>query len=351
MSRFGLAITPQELNIEPYMAQDETGAAAESEPEETTDLTEEEIHKAYQLISSIMDNVETAIIGKRQVVGLVLVTLLARGHVLLEDVPGVGKTSLIYSIARSIDCDFKRIQFTPDLMPSDITGFSIYNQKTGEFEFRPGAVMSNLVLADETNRASAKTQAALLEAMEEKQVTVDSVTYKMEEPFMVMATQNPVESFGTYPLPEAQIDRFMMKLSIGYPSLAEEQKIVHIGSQAKNKLEPVVSKEQVLWLRDIGDRVWVDPAIERYIVEIVNSTRHNSKILLGSSPRGSLALYAASKVYALFQDRGYVIPDDIKFLAPYVLGHRIMLTHEAKTDEVDPLKLITETVNSIAAPK
>lgn len=314
-------------------------------------LTDEEVHHAFDQISRVIDHVETAIIGKRQTVGLVLVTLLARGHVLLEDVPGVGKTSLISSIAKSVDCDFNRIQFTPDLMPSDITGFSIYNQKSGEFEFRSGAVMSNLVLADETNRASAKTQAALLEAMEEKQVTVDSVTYKMEEPFMVMATQNPVESFGTYPLPEAQIDRFMMKLSIGYPSLEEEQHIVHIGSNAKKALRPVISKQDVLKLRETADRVWVDPAIERYIVEIVGATRQNTRILLGSSPRGSLSLYASAKVYALFQERGYVIPDDIKFLAPFVLGHRIILTHEAKTDEIDPNELIRQIVNSIVAPR
>lgn len=314
-------------------------------------LQDEEVDYAYRQIGKVVANVEKAIIGKRQTVELVLLALLAKGHVLLEDVPGVGKTSLISSIARSVDCDFKRIQFTPDLMPSDITGFSIYNQKSGEFEFRPGAVMSNLVLADETNRASAKTQAALLEAMEEKQVTVDSQTFRMEEPFMVMATQNPVESFGTYPLPEAQIDRFLMKLSIGYPTVEEETTIIHNGSKAKEALKPVISRQEVLELRTLADRVWVDPAIERYIVEIVNSTRHNPKILLGSSPRGSIALHSCARVYALFQQRGYVIPDDIKFLAPFVLGHRIMLTHDAKTEAVQPNELIEEIVLKIVTPK
>jgi MoxR-like ATPase len=265
-------------------------------------------------------------------------------------VPGVGKTSLVSAIAKSVDCGFKRIQFTPDLMPSDVTGFSIYNQKTGEFEFRPGAVMSNLVLADETNRASAKTQAALLEAMEEKQVTVDSVTYRLEEPFMVMATQNPLESFGTYPLPEAQIDRFLLKLSMGYPTIEEEQQILHGGSRAKAALRPVISREETLELQQLADRVWVDPAVERYVVEIVAATRQNPRITLGSSPRGSIALYAAAKVLALFRGRGYVIADDVKYLAPFVLGHRITLSHEAKSEGLDVNALIREIVSQVLPP-
>lgn len=254
------------------------------------------------------------------------------------------------AIARSVDCKFKRIQFTPDLMPSDVTGFSVYNQKTGEFEFRPGAVMSNLVLADETNRASAKTQAALLEAMEEKQVTVDSVTYRLEEPFMVMATQNPLESFGTYPLPEAQIDRFLIKLSMGYPSIEEEQRIVHAGGAAKAKLSAVISRQEVLDLRALADRVWVEPDVERYMVEIVAATRRHPKLALGSSPRGSLALNSGAKVLALFRGRGYVVPDDVKYLAPFVLGHRITLSHEAKASQTDPKALIGEIVDGVLAP-
>lgn len=313
-------------------------------------LTEEEVALAHRKIMGVVDNVETAIIGKRESVELVLLALLARGHVLLEDVPGVGKTSLVSAIARSVDCKFKRIQFTPDLMPSDVTGFSVYNQKTGEFEFRPGAVMSNLVLADETNRASAKTQAALLEAMEEKQVTVDSVTYRLEEPFMVMATQNPLESFGTYPLPEAQIDRFLIKLSMGYPSIEEEQRIVHAGGAAKAKLSAVISRQEVLDLRALADRVWVEPDVERYMVEIVAATRRHPKLALGSSPRGSLALNSGAKVLALFRGRGYVVPDDVKYLAPFVLGHRITLSHEAKAGQTDPKALIGEIVDGVLAP-
>lgn len=318
--------------------------------EEANRLTQEEVERAASQIQRVIDNVETVIIGKRQSVELVFLALLARGHVLLEDVPGVGKTSLVSAIARSVDCGFKRIQFTPDLMPSDVTGFSVYNQKTGEFEFRSGAVMSNLVLADETNRASAKTQAALLEAMEEKQVTVDSVTYTLEEPFMVMATQNPLESFGTYPLPEAQIDRFLIKLSMGYPTIEEEQRIIHGGKRAKASLSAVISRDEVLALRALADRVWVDPAVERYMVEIVSATRHSSKITLGSSPRGSIALNAASKVLALFRGRSYVIADDVKYLAPFVLGHRISLSHEAKTERQDPVDLIQELVDQVLAP-
>lgn len=319
--------------------------------DENKRLSQAEVERTGSLIKKVIDNVETVIIGKRQSVELVLLALLARGHVLLEDVPGVGKTSLVSAIAKSVDCGFKRIQFTPDLMPSDVTGFSVYNQKSGEFEFRPGAVMSNLVLADETNRASAKTQAALLEAMEEKQVTVDSVTYRLEEPFMVMATQNPLESFGTYPLPEAQIDRFLIKLTMGYPTIEEEQRIIHGGSRAKNELRAVISRDEVLRLRELADRVWVEPDVERYIVEIVAATRHNSKIALGSSPRGSIALIGASRVYALFQARGYVVPDDVKYLAPFVLGHRISLSHEAKTEQTEPCELIREIVNSVMAPR
>ena len=318
--------------------------------EEQKRLTQEEVTRAASQIGRVVDNVETVIIGKRQSVELVLLALLAKGHVLLEDVPGTGKTVLAKSLARSVHARFGRIQFTPDLMPSDVTGFSIYNQKTGEFEFRPGAVMSNLVLADEANRASAKTQAALLEAMEEKQVTVDSVTYPLEEPFMVMATQNPLESFGTYPLPEAQIDRFLIKLSMGYPSIEEERRIIHGGAKAKTAISSVISRREVLELQELADRVWVEPDVERYIVEIVAATRQNSRITLGSSPRGSIALNAAAKALALFRGRGYVIADDVKYLAPFVLGHRISLSHEARTERIEPNEMIRRIVEQVLAP-
>lgn len=318
--------------------------------ENTVVLTEQETQKAVALIGTVIENVEKEIVGKREAVELVLTALLARGHVLLEDVPGVGKTSMISCVAKSVDCGFKRIQFTPDLMPSDVTGFSVFNQKTGEFEFRPGAVMSNLILADEINRASAKTQASLLEAMEEKQVTVDSVTYILDRPFMVMATQNPVESFGTYPLPEAQIDRFLLKLKVGYPSVEEEQQIIHDKTTVREGLSAVISKEDVIWLSSAADRVSMDPDIERYIVEIVSATRTNSRVLLGSSPRGSIALSRTAKVHALFAGRSYVIPDDVKYLAPFVLAHRLILTHEAKTDRIEPEKIVQEILDSVVAP-
>ncbi len=342
----------------PQDAAEEGNAEAAGEPEsdlafagESSTISEEKLQDAAEKIQRVIDNVETVIIGKRENIELVLLTLLARGHVLLEDVPGVGKTSLVSAIAKSVDCDFKRIQFTPDLMPTDVTGFSIFNQKTGEFEFRPGAVMSNLVLADETNRASAKTQAALLEAMGEKQVTVDAVTYKMDEPFMVMATQNPVESFGTYPLPEAQIDRFLIKIGMGYPTVDEERIIIHNGSKPKEQLQAVISKEEVLELRDLADQVVVSEDIERYIVELVAATRNNSKIFLGSSPRGSIALNTTSKVIALFHGRGYVIPDDVKYMAPYVLCHRIIMSQEAKAQHISADKVIQEILESVAVPE
>ncbi len=313
-------------------------------------LTAQESEYALRLINSVIENVEKEIVGKREAIELVLTALLTQGHVLLEDVPGVGKTSLISAVAKSIDCGFKRIQFTPDLMPSDVTGFSVYNQKTGEFEFRPGAVMSNLILADEINRASAKTQASLLEAMEEKQVTVDSMTYKLEPPFMVMATQNPVESFGTYPLPEAQIDRFVLKLKIGYPSVEEEQQIIHAKSTGGAELSAVITRDEVIWLTQIATKVYMDKDIERYIVELVSATRTNSKVTLGSSPRGSIALSRTAKVRALFSGRGYVIPDDVKYMAPYVLAHRLILSHEAKAQRIMPEKIIKEILDSVIAP-
>ena len=313
-------------------------------------IRRQEIEKAGETLTRVIDNVETVIIGKRKTVELVLCALLSRGHVLLEDVPGVGKTSLISAVAASVGCEFRRIQFTPDLMPSDITGFSIYNPQTCEFEFRPGAVMSHLILADEINRSSAKTQASLLEAMEEKQVTVDSRTYPLAEPFMVMATQNPLESFGTYPLPEAQIDRFMVKLSMGYPTLAEEQRIVHEGKKARETLHAVITREEVIALCDLAQRVDVHPDLEKYLVAITAATRTHEKIVLGASPRGSIALCAMARSLSLIRGRSYVTPDDIKDLAVPVLAHRITLTHAARSARVQPDTLIEEIVSSIAVP-
>lgn len=322
----------------------------EREPKKEGLLTNQEAIIAQKQIQKIIDNINTFITGKNEQVVLTVLCMLAEGHILLEDVPGVGKTSLASALSKSIDCDYKRIQFTPDVMPSDISGFSIYNQKTGEFEFRPGAAFSNIVLADEINRASAKTQSAMLEIMEERQMTVDSHTYILKPPFMVIATQNPIESLGTYQLPEAQIDRFMMKLSLGYPQLDEEVNIVLNGKKARRQLSPVVSGEEVVELIAKCERVNVERQVVSYIVHIVEATRSHSDILLGSSPRGSIALTMLCKAYALYQGRNYVIFDDVKYLAPYVLAHRLILSHNARTEKKNPKDIINNIVSTVVVP-
>jgi MoxR-like ATPase len=313
-------------------------------------LSQEHATACANQLADIVNNIETVVVGKRSVVELVVLALVSGGHVLIEDVPGVGKTSLVSALARTVSCAFKRIQFTPDVMPSDITGFSVYNQKSGEFEFRPGAVMSQIVLADEINRASAKTQASLLEAMEEKQVTVDSHTYRLEEPFMVLATQNPVDSFGTYPLPEAQIDRFLMKLSIGYPTPEEEVRVALEVDKAKKELKSVVEGKDILQLRAAAETVHVSPDISQYIVAIVGATRTHPDVLLGSSPRGTIALVNISRAYALYQGRRYVTPEDVKYLAPYVLSHRIILSHDAKIARTSGRDVIASVLDRVAVP-
>ncbi|NSW90459.1 MAG: MoxR family ATPase [Firmicutes bacterium] len=303
-------------------------------------------------LKKIIENVEKVIIGKRKAIELALIALACDGHALIEDVPGVGKTSLVSSIAKSIDCSFKRIQFTPDILPSDITGFTIYNQKTGDFEFKPGAVMSNIVLADEINRTSPKTQASLLEVMEEKQVTVDGVTYKVPRPFMVLATQNPVEYLGTYPLPEAQLDRFTLKINIGYPSPADESLIL-TRFKVDNplaSLPPVTDGQYILQLQEMVRKIHVDSSLNHYIVDIVDATRKNPDVLLGASPRGSLSLYRASQAWAFYNGRDYVIPDDIKKMAIPVLSHRIILKQEAKLKKITTEQIIMSTLNNINVP-
>ncbi|MCL2504052.1 MAG: MoxR family ATPase [Coriobacteriia bacterium] len=313
-------------------------------------LSDTQLANAAACIKKIVDNIETVIIGKREVVELVVLSLVSGGHVLIEDVPGVGKTSLVSAMARSISGAFKRIQFTPDVMPSDVTGFSIFNQKTREFEFRPGAVISNIVLADEINRASAKTQSSLLEAMEEQQVTVDGHTYRLPRPFMVLATQNPLESFGTYPLPEAQIDRFLIKISIGYPSFGQEVRVVDLGEKAKIALGAVADAEDVAKLIDDKEGVFVAPMLLSYLVQLVAATRNHPDIQVGSSPRGSIALYNLARSYALYHGRSYVIPDDVKYLAPFALSHRLILTHEARLSNKTNQQVVASILDSVAVP-
>ncbi|WP_289889741.1 AAA family ATPase [Virgibacillus pantothenticus] len=288
---------------------------------------------AYNVkIENVLQNINKVMIGKEEAAVLSLVALLAQGHVLLEDVPGVGKTMLVKTLAKSLDCDFRRIQFTPDLLPSDVTGVSIYNPKTMEFEFRGGPILGNIILADEINRTSPKTQSALLEAMEENHVTVDGRTIPLARPFFVMATQNPIEYEGTYPLPEAQLDRFILKLNMGYPTFAEEMEMLTRTSHDHpiETIESVLTKEALEQIQDEVKQVYMDKNVQHYIIDLVTSTRNHPQVYLGVSPRGSIALMKAAKAYAYISGRDYVLPDDVKYLAPYVLAHRVILHSEAK---------------------
>ncbi len=305
-----------------------------------------------RILKNIVENVEQVIVGKRNCIELALIALICNGHVLIEDVPGVGKTLMVSSIARSINASFKRIQFTPDILPSDITGFSMYNQKTGEFEFRPGSIMSQIILADEINRTSPKTQASLLEVMEENQVTVDGKTYKVPRPFMVLATQNPVEYIGTFPLPEAQLDRFFMKITIGYPSPAEESLILS-RFQDENPydfLEPVASSNDILNLQREVRKIHVDKSLNGYIVELVGQTRRHPDVALGASPRASLALFRASQAWAFYNDRDFVLPDDIKKMVNPILSHRIIMKQEAKLKKITPHEILQSVVGKVNVP-
>ncbi len=300
----------------------------------------------------VVENVERVIVGKHYEVQLALIALICRGHLLIEDVPGVGKTTLAKSLSRSLGCTFKRMQFTPDLLPSDVTGVSIYNQKSAEFEFRPGPVMAQIVLADEVNRATPKTQSALLEAMEENQITVDGVTRALPVPFLVMATQNPIEYEGTFPLPEAQLDRFMMRLSLGYPSAADELVVLTAQQQTHplDSLDQVVSLEDLLQLQQEVRGVYVDRLVSEYIVAVVTATREHQEVYLGASPRGSLALYRASQARAMMYGRDYVIPDDVKELGEPTLAHRLIVSPAARIRNVDPRQIIEEIVEAVPVP-
>ncbi len=300
-------------------------------------------------IMALIDSIERIIIGKRKVIELVIAAMLSKGHVLIEDVPGVGKTQLVSALARSCGGTFGRIQLTPDIMPSDITGFSMINTVTHETEFRKGAAFCNFLLADEINRASPKSQSALLEIMEEGQVSMDGVTHSMPQPFMVLATQNPVETYGTYHLPEAQMDRFIMKISVGYPGRENELAILHRDEQVTPKnLTEVISCEDIIELIEAVKSVRCSKSLEEYIVDIVEATRNVDYIRLGASPRASIAVYKTAKAYALISGREYVIPDDIKLLAPYVISHRIILTPKGRASlggTAEAVKKILETVN------
>jgi MoxR-like ATPase len=300
----------------------------------------------------IQTAIETVIEGKPEAIRLALTVLLAEGHLLIEDVPGVGKTMLAKSLARSINCTVRRIQFTPDLMPSDVTGVSVFNQQTRTFEFKPGAVFANIVVGDEINRASPKTQSALLESMEERQVTVDGTTYPLDPPFMVVATQNPVEMEGTYPLPEAQRDRFMARLAIGYPGEFDEMDMIeaHGGAAALDVLEPVADAAHVAKLVDIVRGIYVSPAVRRYCVALANATRRAPDLRLGASPRATLHLVRAAKAWAALNNREYVLPDDIQHLAVPVLAHRLLPTAEAQIGRRDASQIVVDLLTRVPQP-
>jgi MoxR-like ATPase len=309
--------------------------------------------RAIQTVAErLIENVSRVIIGKRNEIRLTVIGLLCQGHVLLEDVPGVGKTMLAKALARSLGCTFSRIQFTPDMLPSDVTGVSIFNQQTREFEFRAGPIFAQVVLADEINRATPKTQAALLEAMEERQVTVDGVTYQVEQPFIVLATQNPIEYEGTFPLPEAQLDRFLLRLRLGYPTPQEEMAMLD-AQQLRHPLTTigqVVSAEELLNAQKLVRNIAVNDDVKRYIIEIVTATRHHPDIYLGASPRGALALYRTAQARAAIAGRDHVIPDDVKALAEATLAHRVIVGPTARLREVTSRVIIQNLLANLPVP-
>jgi len=300
----------------------------------------------------IVENVERVIVGKRQPVQLTVLGLLCQGHILIEDVPGVGKTVLAKSLAKSVGCKFQRIQFTPDMLPSDVTGVSVFNQGTREFEFRPGPIHAQIVLVDEINRATPKTQSALLEAMEERQVTVDGRTYPLDVPFMVLATQNPIEYEGTFPLPEAQLDRFMLRIRLGYPGKEEEIEILDRQQHAHpiNALQQVVDVDELLAAQQAVKDIYVDQLVKEYIVNLVRQTRDHPDVYLGSSSRGALAIYRLGQARAALMGRDYVLPDDVKALAGPALGHRIIVGPAARIKDTEPEQIVQDLLDNMAVP-
>lgn len=307
-------------------------------------------------IQRLREQIGNVIMGQRQSVDLILTAVLASGHVLIEGVPGVAKTLTARLVARLVDAGFSRIQFTPDLMPSDVLGTTVFNMKDSEFHFHEGPIFSDIVLVDEINRAPAKTQAALFEVMEEKQVSIDGTTYRMGDLFTIIATQNPVEHEGTYKLPEAQLDRFLMKITMNYPSVTEEEQILqlHQGKRGFVKLagiEPVISKEELLQLRGMINNVYIDPALIRYIVNIVQQTRTSKRVILGASPRASVAMMQSAKAFAVLQGRDFVTPEDIKFVTPSILHHRLIITAEAEMEGFTPLKVTQRLIDKVEVPK
>ena len=312
----------------------------------------DEIRQVQEATRAVRQNVSRVMIGKEEVIDLLMVAMLCEGHILFEDVPGIGKTTLAKTLAKSLGCTFQRIQFTPDLLPSDITGITFFNQKNSEFEFRPGPLLAQIVLADEINRATPRTQSALLEAMEERQISVERETVMLPRPFTVIATQNPIELEGTFPLPEAQIDRFLMRLRLDYPSHSEERLILQRfkETQPLDDLQPVLTGERLQELQHMIRRVRVEPAVENYIVELVRATRNHSGVELGVSPRGTLALYRSSQAYAAIHGRFYVIPDDVKRVARPVLSHRMIATSQTRLHGRIMEQIIEEVLHNVSVP-
>lgn len=307
---------------------------------------------ANDLLSRVQNNIQKIIVGKGEVIKLILIAMISGGHVLIEDVPGVGKTTMVSCLAKSLDLSFKRIQFTPDILPSDITGFSMYNTKSGDMEYRPGLIMSHIVLADEINRTSPKTQSSLLEVMEESQVTVDGNTYKLPTPFMVLATQNPIEYVGTFPLPEAQLDRFFLKVSIGYPSMREEIDILtrFQDDTSLGHIDPIATDRDIIALQGMVKEIRVAHPVKEYIAQIVDNTRHHRDIALGASPRGAISLMRGAQAHALMENRSYVIPDDIQAMLEPVLAHRIILKPETRLQSLTPGTVLQSILKGIYVP-